>query len=353
VPEVRAVALAGRRVVTDRGDFLYDRLVLACGATHSYFGKEEWEPVAPGLKTLEQATEIRRRVLQAFEEAENASVPELAAFHQSFVVVGAGPTGVELAGTLGEINQFSISGDFRRLSPKDTRIYLIEAGPRILPSFSEALGARARRDLESLGVEVLTGTKVLGIDDKGVDVEGARTGRIRAATVLWAAGVQASPINRRLGLALDRAGRVPVGEDLSLAGHPEVFVIGDQAHREQDGKTLPGVAPVAMQQGAFVARALRAELESRPRGVFRYRDKGQMATIGRSRAVAEVGPLRMTGWLAWMAWLFVHILYLLDFRNRFFVLLEWTWSYVSFRRGARLILSKAWRSFGDSPKAAE
>lgn len=359
--EVTGLDLDGRRVQTDHGDFAYDRLVLACGAQHSYFGREDWETFAPGLKTLEQATEIRRRVLNAFEEAENTEDAVRRRFYQTFVVVGGGPTGVELAGAFAEINRFALGGDFRRVRPDETRVFLLEAGPRILPSFPESLAARAVRDLSSLGVSVLTSTRVTNVDAEGVEVQAAAPvagaalpapTRLAASTIVWAAGVQPSPLNRLLGVGLDRQGRVPVGADLSLAGRPEVFVLGDQAHFEQAGQVLPGVATVAMQQGSYLARTLRRDARGQPREPFRFKDKGQMATIGRSRGIVDSRGLRVTGWLAWMMWLLVHIYYLIDFRNRLIVLLQWAWSYATYGRGARLILSKEWRSFGKSPTEA-
>jgi len=262
--------------------------------------------------------------------------------------VGAGPTGVELAGTLGEINRFTISRDYRRVDSHDTRVFLVEAGPRILTPFSEKLATHAVRDLESLGVSVLLNTRVMSADKDGVMIVrgAAEPERIEAATVLWAAGVQPSQLNTRLDGHLDRQGRVVVGADLSLAGHSDVFVIGDQAHfADPSGKPLPGVAPVAMQQGRHLVKNLKREASGLAREPFRYLDKGQMATIGRSRALVEFGGLRLTGWLAWVAWLFIHIYYLIDFRNRVAVFFEWGWSYLTFRRGARLILSREWRSF--------
>lgn len=346
--EVRGVDLAGRVVKSDQGEFSYDRLVLACGAQHSYFGHEEWEPFAPGLKTLEQATEIRRRILVAFEQAENEPDAGKRRFYQTFVVVGGGPTGVELAGTLGEINRYTVSRDYRRARSEDTSVYLVEAGARILPSFSEELAARGARDLAALGARVLARTLVTNVDARGVEVKDAAgaVSRIEAATVIWAAGVQPSLLGKALGVPLDRQGRVIVAADLSLPGHPEVFVIGDQAHFEDGPRVLPGVAPVAMQQGRHVATNLRLDREGRAREPFRYFDKGQMATVGRNRALVEMGDWKLVGWFAWVAWLFVHILYLIDFRNRLLVLTQWFWSYVTFHRGARLILSKEWRSFG-------
>lgn len=328
----------GRRVlVTEDTEIPYDNLILACGARHSYFGHDEWEPYAPGLKSLEEATEIRRRMLTAFELAEKTTDPERQRKLLTFVVIGGGPTGVELAGALGEISRFTLARDFRNIDPRRTRVILIEAGPRILAAFDESLSQRATTDLEALGVTVWTSTKVTCIDDQGVTL-GNET--VQAATILWAAGVAPSELNKSLGVPLDRQGRIVVEQDCSLKHHPEVFIVGDQAHFEQDGKPLPGLAPVAMQQGRLVGRNIRRELAGKPREPFRYRDKGQMATIGRRRAIVEIGRFRFGGLFAWLTWLFVHILYLIGFKNRIEVILNWSWNYVAFSRGARLIVGK-------------
>jgi len=339
---VETVELVRRVVVSDIGEFPFDYLVLSCGATHSYFGHDEWEQFAPGLKTLEQATEIRRRVLTAFENAERASDPEERRKQLTFVIVGGGPTGVELAGAIGEMSRFTLAKDFRSISATSARIVLIEAGPRILPAFSENQAAHAVRDLEQLGVQVWSSCKVTSIDADGIQ---AGAERLRSATVLWAAGVKASALGRRIGFETDSQGRIPVGPDLSVAGQPNVFVLGDQAvFTHQTGKPLPGTAPVAMQQGRYVARVIREELKGHPRPPFHFIDKGQMATIGRSRAILEIGSLRMTGFTAWLTWLAVHIYYLTGFRNRLLVVLQWAWSYLTFGRGARLIVGKEWRT---------
>ncbi|MBY0371039.1 FAD-dependent oxidoreductase [bacterium] len=340
---VQKVDLPAQRLETDAGAFEYDYLILACGSKHSYFGHPEWEDFAPGLKTLEQATEIRRRVLTAFEKAECEQDPEKQKQLLTFVVVGAGPTGVELAGALGEISRFTLSRDFKRIDPARTRVILIEAGPRILASFSEKLARHAARDLEQLGVQIWTSSRVTEVSAEGVRLGGEQ---VRAATVLWAAGVQPSSLGKTLGLPLDKVGRVPVETDLSLAGYPRVFVIGDQAAcAGKDGAMLPGLAPVAIQQGRWAASNLLADLAGKPRQPFRYLDKGQMATIGRKKAVAQTGKIQFTGFTAWMAWLFVHIYYLIGFKNRLFVLAEWAWAYLFFSRGARLIVQKEWRSY--------
>lgn len=336
------VDLAGKRLHTvGSGDHPYDYLVLACGTRHSYFGHDEWEEHAPGLKSLAEATEIRRRVLTAFELAEKEQNPAKQKRLLTFVVIGGGPTGVELAGALGEISRYTLSRDFRHVDPERARVILIEAGPRILPSFKDELSQRATRDLESLGVTVWTSTLVTAVNEVGV-VLGEET--LQAATVLWAAGVGPSELNKGLGVPLDRGGRVIVERDCSLKDHPEVFVIGDQAHFEEEpGKPLPGLAPVAMQQGTLVAANILRELKGKPREPFHYRDKGQMATIGRRRAIVQMGRLEFGGFFAWLTWLLVHVYYLIGFKNRLFVMLEWFWSYVAFRRGARLIVAKDWR----------
>ena len=339
--EVTSVDPAARRVQTAGGSIDYDVLVLACGARHAYFGHDAWEEFAPGLKSLEEATEIRRRVLLAYEHAEMEKDPARQKMLLTFVVVGGGPTGVELAGALGEMSRFTLARDFRHIDPRLARVILIEAGPRILPSFPAELARRAMRDLESLGVQVWTSSTVTGIDANGVDVGPER---IQTATALWAAGVQASPLAKSLDAPLDRSGRVLVERDLSVPGHPEIFAIGDMASaRDEDGSPFPGLAPVAKQEGAHVARTIRRMLRDEPREPFHYVDRGQMATIGRSRAIAEVGRVRFAGFVAWLAWLVVHIYFLVGFKNRLFVVISWAWSYLTFRRGARLIENRDWR----------
>ncbi|MDG2334442.1 MAG: NAD(P)/FAD-dependent oxidoreductase [Myxococcota bacterium] len=346
-----SIDLANQRVASEHHVHEYDYLILACGARHSYFGNEAWEEHAPGLKNLEQATEIRRRVLEAFEEAETEEDPALQQAWLTFVVVGGGPTGVELAGALGEISRHTLARDFRRIDPTHARIILIEASPRILAAFSEKLSHRAMRDLEGLGVEVWTDRHVTRIDGERVEIGEER---IRAKTTLWAAGVQAPALNQTLGTELDRQGRAHVEPNLTLPGHPNVFVIGDQAHCPgPDGAPLPGVAPVALQQGRYVARSLGHQARGESSPDFRYRDKGRMATIGHSRAVAEIGKIRFTGRMAWWAWLLVHIYYLVGFKNRIFVLLQWAAAFVSFSRGARLIVGKKWRFYPETEGEAE
>ncbi len=344
------IDVAERRVVTDCGEFPYDYLLLACGAQHAYFGREEWEPHAPGLKNLPQATEIRRRVLEAFEAAEREHDVVLRRQHLTFVVVGGGPTGVELAGAIGEMSRYTLARDFRTIDPRQTRVILVEAGPRILPSFDTKLAARAMRDLESLGVQVWTAARVTDVTAQGVTIGNEQ---INASTVLWAAGVRAADIGRTLGMPVDQVGRVMVSDDLTLPDHPEVFVAGDLAHcNGADGKPLPGVALVAMQQGIYAADMIRNDLRGRPRTPFRYRNLGQLATIGRSRAICEIFGLKLSGWLAWWVWLLVHIYRLSGFRNRIIVLVQWAWSYMTFTRGARLIVGKEWRAYAAAKETA-
>jgi NADH dehydrogenase len=339
--EVTDVLLDKKQAVTDFGTFDYDYLILACGALHSYFGHDQWEEYAPGLKTIEQATEIRRRILQSFERAERTHDLQQRRSLLTFVVVGGGPTGVELAGAIGEMSRFTLSHDFKHIDSKLARVILVESGERVLSSFPRKLSARATRDLESIGVQVWTHSTVTGVDGSGVQIGNER---IEAATVLWAAGVRAVGLSHALEVPLDRNGRVIVQPDLSLAGHPEVFVIGDQCHFDhQTGGPLPGLAQVAMQQGRFAARTIRDDLAGRPRSKFHYVDKGQLATIGRSRAVADIWKLQFGGFLAWAIWLFVHIYYLTGFKNRLFVFFQWAMSYVTYSRGARLIVGHDWR----------
>jgi NADH dehydrogenase len=340
----QSVDLARRAVITDSGEYPYDYLMLACGAQHTYFGHNEWEPFAPGLKTLPQATEIRRRVLEAFEAAERETKHDQQRKHLTFVVVGGGPTGVELAGAIGEMSRYTLAKDFRSIDPRQTRVILVEAGPRILPAFDSELAARAMRDLESLGVQIWSSVRVTDINAGGVQIGDEH---IASSTVLWAAGVRAADIGRDSQLPIDEIGRVVVKDDLSVADHPEIFVCGDMARSiGTDGKPLPGVAQVAMQQGVHVARIITDELAGKPRKSFVYHDKGKLATIGRARAVAEIGRFKLAGRLAWWVWLLVHIYQLNGFRNRLSVLLHWAWSYLSFSRGARLIVGKEWRSYG-------
>jgi NADH dehydrogenase len=334
--EAAGVDTAARLVkLADGADVAYDYLVVATGATHSYFAHPEWERDAPGLKTIEDALEIRRRVLLAFEQAERETDPEAQRAWLTFVVVGAGPTGAELAGALSEIARQTMVRDFRRINPSSARVILVEGKERVLPAYPPDLSAKAEAQLKRLRVEVLTNAVVTSLNDREVCL-GDQT--IAARTVLWAAGVEASPLAQSLGVPLDRAGRVLVQPDLTIPGHAEVFVIGDlAATRKDDGSPVPGVAPAAIQQGGHAARNIERAMEGQPLRAFHYNDKGSLATIGRAAAVAEVGKIHISGFLAWLAWLFIHILYLIGFRNRLLVLLQWAWAYLTFQRGARLI----------------
>jgi NADH dehydrogenase len=357
--EVTGVDLEARHVLMGDETVAYDWLVLAIGAKTSYFGHDAWEAHAPGLKHIEDALEIRRRVLLAFERAEREPDARARRKLLTFAVIGGGPTGVELAGAIAELSRFVLGRDFRSIDPREAKVILIEAGPTILPSFAPSLAQSAVEQLHELGAEVRTGVRVVDIDERGVELEkgveadelpglgaGRARERIGSATVVWAAGVQANGLARTLGVPTDRQGRVIVGGDCALPDRPEVFAVGDMARFEEKGKVLPGVSPVAMQQARYVARIIRWEVESEgrpPRDPFSYFDKGSMATIGRSRAIAEARGLKMHGFIAWLAWLFIHVWYLIGFRNRVAVLLNWTWSYLSYKRGARLITSTGWR----------
>jgi NADH dehydrogenase len=331
----QAIDTARREVLLADGTLPYDYLILAAGAGHAYFGHDEWEKYAPGLKTLEDALAIRRRILLAFEKAEREPDAAVRKELLTFVIVGGGPTGVELAGAIGEISRHVLVSDFRAIDPREARIVLVEGGPRILAAYSPKSSERAVEQLRARGVEVRTGTPVTGVSADGVSL-GPET--LRARTVIWAAGVAASPLAKSLDVALDRAGRVVVEPDLSIPRHSEVFVIGDlAAFLHQTGSPLPGLSPVAMQQGRCAAENIRRSLAGQPRRPFHYFDKGTLAVIGRASAVAEIAGLRLSGILAWLVWCFVHIFYLIGFRNRFIVMLEWAWAYASYQRGARLI----------------
>lgn len=332
--QVESIDLESKQVVLEDESVTFDTLILATGASHSYFGHDEWSPYAPGLKTIDDALEIRRRVLFAFEAAERELDPALRHAWLTFVIVGAGPTGVELAGAVAEIAQHALARDFRRIDPTQARVILLEGSPRVLPPYVEALSLKAREQLEAMGVDVRTGQLVTSIDADGVAIGEER---IEARTVLWAAGVAASPLARSLGVPLDRAGRVLVEPDLTIPGRDDVYVVGDLASLVQDGKPIPGVAPAAMQEATHAARNIVRTLRGKPRRPFHYHDKGSLATIGRAAAVADLGWIKLSGLLAWLAWLFIHVLFLIGFRNRFVVLFEWAWSYLTYDRGARLI----------------
>ena len=315
--------------------------MLACGARHSYFGHPEWEEFAPGLKTLEQATEMRRRMLVAFERAENERDPDKQHAYLTFVVVGGGPTGVELAGAIADISRTAMRGDFRRIDPAKSHIVLVEAAPRVLTTFSEELSEHARRDLVELGVEVRTNAKVDEIDAEGVKIGSVR---LAARTVFWAAGVQAERLNITPPPETDRASRIKVNTDFSIPGHPNVFVVGDMASLEiAPGTPLPGVAPAAIQAGQHAAKMILCDLVGDPRRPFVYNDKGSLATIGKSRAIAQIGRVALTGRVAWLFWLVVHVYSLIGFRNRLAVLFNWAWNYLFSRREARLITDKEWK----------
>jgi NADH dehydrogenase len=339
--EVTGFDLERRVVHIADQDVPYDSLIVAAGASHAYFGHDEWETLAPGLKTIEDALEIRRRVLLAFELAERQASAGEVPDPLNFVVVGGGPTGVELAGTLAEIRRHALANDFRLIDPRRTHIHLIEGGPRVLPSYPEDLSRSALEQLQHLGVEVLTNAMVTKIEPGTISMGNAS---MKAAVILWAAGVAASPLGQKLGAPVDRAGRVLVQPDLSIPGHPEVFVIGDLAAlKDQSGNLLPGVAPVAILEGRFVAKLIRQVIagispdRSGQRKPFHYRDKGSLATIGRAAAIAQFGKVHISGFMAWLAWLFIHILFLIGFQNRVLVLIQWAWSYFTYERGARLI----------------
>ena len=341
--EVVDLDAEGRRVILRDGEAAYDDLIVATGATHHYFGNDQWAPLAPGLKTIEDATEIRSRLLDAFERAEREPDLDKRRAWLTFVIVGGGPTGVELAGALGEIANDTLRHDFRHINPAEAEILLIEGEDRVLPLFPRDLSAKAEKQLIGLNVRSLTGARVTNIDPEGVAIEcGGRQQRIAARTVLWAAGVRASPLGKvlaeRAGAPLDRAGRVVVGPDLSLPGHPEIHVIGDLANfSHQGGQPLPGVAPVAMAQGRYVARLIVRKLRGQPVAPFHYLDKGNLATVGRNKAVAQFGRVHIAGFLAWLVWVFVHLMYLVEFENRLLVFVEWVYNYLTRNRGARLI----------------
>jgi len=333
--DVTSVDLKGRKVHLADGVLDYDFLILATGVRHSYFGKDEWERLAPGLKTLDDALEIRRRVLTAFEEAEKEPDEKMREGILTFVIVGAGPTGVELAGAIAELARFTVAGDYRRFDPRQAKVMLVEAGERVLGTFDEGLSAHALHTLQKLGVDVRLKVRVTNIDDTGVQLGDEH---VLARTVLWAAGVAASPLSKTLGVELDRSGRIVVGKDLTIPGFPTAYVVGDLGcFTLPDGSTLPGLAPTAMQQGTHAADNIMAAAVGHATQPFEYFDKGTMATIGRASGIAQSGPLKLSGFLGWCAWLFIHILYLIGFRNRLLVVIQWAWAWFTFGRGARLI----------------
>jgi NADH dehydrogenase len=336
--EVTGFDLARKQVILTGGEHPYDHLIVAAGARHSYFGHNEWEEFAPGLKTLEDALLMRRLILTAFEKAEREA--DVAGVQEplNFVIIGAGPTGVELAGALAEVARKSLARDFRRIDPAKSRIVLFEGGPHVLPSYPEDLSRSAEEQLRALGIEVRTNAHVTRVEADAVYIGEER---FPAAVALWAAGVQASPLGKLLGAPTDRCGRVLVGPDLALPTHPEVFVIGDLAALQQaNGHPVPGVAPAAIQMGRWAAKNIIRDLENQPRRDFAYLDKGSLATIGRAAAVAEFGKLHISGFVAWLAWLLIHVFFLIGFRNRVLVMMEWAWSYVTFQKSSRLITDR-------------
>jgi NADH dehydrogenase len=338
--DVESIDLVNRRVVlTDGADSTYDYLIIATGARHSYFGHDEWERFAPGLKSIEDALTIRQRVLLAFEKAEREADPVRRHALLTFVIVGGGPTGVEMAGAVAELRRYALRRDFRRIDPREATVLLLEGGQRLLTSYPQSLSDRAKRDLRRLGVEVRTETLVTNIRPGSVQAAGWT---IPTQTVIWAAGNVASPVLRTLGTPLDNAGRAIVEPDCTIPGHPEIFVLGDAAlFNHQEGGPLPGISPVAIQMGEYAARTIEGDLEGRPRRAFNYWDKGQLAVIGRGHAVADIWKLHFGGFIAWLIWTFVHIFFLIGFRNRILVMIQWAWSYLTFGRGARLITTES------------
>jgi NADH:quinone reductase (non-electrogenic) len=347
--EVAAIDRVGRRVILTDGEVGYDYLVVAAGSASSYFGHEAWRTWAPPLLSLEEALEIRRRLLIAFEQAERSSDAPARAALLTFVVVGGGPTGVEMAGAIAEMARFTLARDFRNIDPRSARVVLVEGADRVMPVFPPDLSRKAFASLSRLGVEVMTGVRVTGVDQDGIDLEGTR---LPARSVIWAAGVAASPLVRSLGAELDRAGRVLVNADLSLPGQPEMFVVGDcAAVAWRDGK-VPGLAPAAIQEGRHAARNILRLMSGRSTVPFRYLDRGTLATIGRAAAVADFGRVRLSGYVAWWAWLLIHIFFLIGFRNRFLVLFEWAWAYWTYDRGARLVTGDAAAASGRTKPAS-
>ncbi len=331
---VEVIDTGAKVVRTKSNEYPYDYLIVATGARHSYFGNDQWEAHAPGLKTLSDALELRRRILNAFEIAETTTDPEMQRAALTFVVIGAGPTGVEMAGSISELAKRTLERDFRTIQGKQARVVLLDAAPKVLPMFDDELAASAIRQLEQLSIEVRVATKVLGVTPEGVQLENEL---IRARTVIWAAGNTASPLAKQLGCEVDRQGRAVVQKDLSVAGHPEVFVIGDVANfSHQGGKPLPGIAPFAMQSGKVAARNVLALVAGQPTETFQYTDKGSMATIGRNKAVADLKVVKLSGFLAWLSWLFIHLLFIVELRNRIVIFFHWAWGYLTYTHGARL-----------------
>lgn len=334
--EAQGLDLEGKRLLLDKGEIKYDYLILAAGATNNYFGHDDWSTHALGLKTLDEALSIRERMLLAFEAAERATDPEIRKKLLTFVVIGGGPTGVEMAGAFAELAKHVLARDFRAIDPSSTRVVLVEAGKRILTAFPESLGTKAEEQLKTLGVEVHKGEPVAHIDETGVAFKDGT--RLPASVIVWAAGIRGTPFAKKLGVDVDRTGRVVVGTDCSIAGHPEVFAIGDMAAmRDAAGVDVPGVSPAAIQQGNYVAKMIQADLAGKPRKPFTYLDKGTMATVGRRRAIAKIKKLELSGVIAWLAWMAVHVLFLIGFHNRLVVMFNWAWQYLTWKRGARLI----------------
>jgi NADH dehydrogenase len=349
--EVSGFDIPGRAVLLGNERVSFDSLIVAAGAVNNYFGKPEWEEHAPGLKSVEDATDIRRRVLSAFEKAEQCQTASERACYMTFVVVGGGATGVEMAGAISELSRHTLRNDFRALDPATARIVLVEGGPRVLAAFAEKLSAKAERALQKMGAEVWTSSKVKEIEADHVMVErGGTIHRIETTTVVWGAGVKASPLGKLIadatGAQVDRGGRVVVQPDLTVPGHPNIYVIGDMAAAVSNGQPVPGVATSAIQEGKFAAQAIKYRLSGKPVGTFTFWDKGSMATIGRNAAVCQIGWLKLTGFIAWLAWLFVHIIYLISFSNRVMVLFQWFWNYVTRNRSARLITGEEARRSG-------
>ena len=338
-----------KSVTTQEGEMSYDYLILACGSTHTYFGHNEWENFAPGLKTLSQSTEIRRRVLMAFEKAASERDVVKQRQHLTFVIVGGGPTGVELAGAIGELSRYTVHKDFKNLDTRTTRVILIEGSSRILNAYPEDLSAKAMKNLEQLGVQVWVNAFVTNIDEGGVYM-GEEF--VKSSTVIWAAGVEPSPLNSILEADLDR-GRVVTNDHCQIPGYEDIFVLGDQACFMQKGKPLPGLAPVAIQQGKYAAKTILTLMKGKQPKPFHYLDKGSMATIGRNKAIVDAFGLRFSGIIAWLTWLFVHIMYLVGFKNRIVVLFQWAWSYLTFKNGSRLIIDREWRTHTKKDVAAK